>query len=241
MFDYEFVFTDLFTKYSAKVLVPDLVPDEAFDKRLLRNSRLVKFPGIKEQLYATDFVPNDRVLDELRLDRGSVIVVLRPPATVAHYHVEASERLFDDSIEWLEGKENIITVVLPRTKHQYESLAKSLHGKSNFRLLAKPINGLSLLYHSDIVISGGGTMNREAAVLGLPVFSIFLGKEGAVDKYLSSKGLLTFVKSKEDLMKIEIRKRESKKESHEVSKSIGSGSEALMNFIINEIVSTVRK
>ena len=42
-------------------------------------------------------------------------------------------------------------------------------------------------------------MNREAAALGVPVYSIFRGTTGAVDKYLEEEGRLTMLKSVEDV------------------------------------------
>ena len=67
------------------------------------------------------------------------------------------------------------------------------------RIPEQVVDGLNLIWHSDFVISGGGTMNREAAALGVPVYSIFRSKIGAVDQYLSSMGRLVLLESAEDL------------------------------------------
>jgi predicted glycosyltransferase len=75
----------------------------------------------------------------------------------------------------------------------------------------KVLNGLDLIWHSDLVISGGGTMNREAAAMGVPVYSIFRGKLGAVDRYLSETGRLSLIQSRADVSaKIKVAKRQQR-------------------------------
>ena len=92
----------------------------------------------------------------------------------------------------------------------------------------KVVDGLNLIWNSDLVISGGGTMNREAAALGVPVYSIFRGKIGAVDRYLSENGRLTLIKNIEDIRtKITLVKREQqlapKQKNNSALKSIVDG------------------
>jgi uncharacterized protein len=71
------------------------------------------------------------------------------------------------------------------------------------------LDGLNLIWHSDLVISGGGTMNREAAALGVPVYSIFRGTIGAVDHFLSGEHRLVLLESPADLApKLKVQRRD---------------------------------
>jgi predicted glycosyltransferase len=158
----------------------------------------------------------------LGLDTMDLIVTMRPPATEAHYHNPLSEKLFEASIDYIASKEGTRIIVVPRGHNQREMIEQKWGKWVSDRKIIIPekvINGLSLIWYSDMVISGGGTMNREAAALGVPVYSIFTGKIGAVDKYLCSMGRLTLLESIEDVQnRISLVRRER----HEVPKNANS-------------------
>jgi predicted glycosyltransferase len=76
-------------------------------------------------------------------------------------------------------------------------------------VLQQPAEFISLLKGVDLVVSGGGTMLREAAFLGIPAYSIFHNRIGAVDRHLTSIGRLSILRSPEDFSNIEIERRSS--------------------------------
>jgi uncharacterized protein len=105
-------------------------------------------------------------------------------------------------VEYLSKKPELKLVALPRNEKQATWLKErwpDLFSDGKMRIPEKIVDGLNLIWYSDFVISGGGTMNREAASLGVPVYSIFRGKIGAVDQYLSKAGRLVLLESLEDL------------------------------------------
>ncbi|MFX0202990.1 MAG: DUF354 domain-containing protein, partial [Candidatus Hodarchaeota archaeon] len=160
--------------------------------------------GLKENVYIEAFEPDSNILDELNIDPQKIIITLRPPATDAHYHNPESETLFEAVLEFLGGHPKTRMVILPRTQKQGASLKKTYSNWFASRKIIIPnhvVNGLNLIWHSDLVASGGGTMNREAAALGVPVYSIFRGDTGAVDRYLSDSGRLTLIETAEDVPK----------------------------------------
>ena len=77
-------------------------------------------------------------------------------------------------------------VVLPRVESQRAELA-SVPG---FVVPERAIDAQSLIAYADLVISAGGTMNREAVALGTPVYTTFEGRLGAVDERLIDEGRL---------------------------------------------------
>jgi uncharacterized protein len=180
-------------------LVPKVIPAEAvpFARRGVRH-----YPGIKEDVYAHNLAPDAGLLRVLGISPDELLITVRPPATEAHYHDRESEELFVEFIEHALGTASARVVLLPRNKNQGTHLRS--HHPAWFRngrcvIPDQAVDGLSLVWCSDLVMSGGGTMCREAAALGVPVYSVFRGPLGAVDRSLESDGKLTILRSRQDV------------------------------------------
>ena len=199
IFDYEHASALTFSQ-PTYVIVPEIVTNQVRQSR--KKSQVYSYPGIKEDVYVPSFKPDSRILTMLGLNDNDIITVVRPPASEAHYRNPESDKLFDATIETLAVLENVKMVMLPRNDKQ-EALIKEkwseLCSQKKIIIPEEVVDGLNLIWHSDFVISGGGTMNREAAALGVPVYSIFRGTTGAVDKYLSEQGRLTMLETVEDV------------------------------------------
>lgn len=170
------------------------------------------YPGLKEDVYVPEFRPDKTILQLLELDEREVIVAVRPPASEAHYFCASSKRLFEDFMDWIVSFPNVRVVMLPRNKRQERKMLRerSCWFEGNRVTIPKAvIDGLNLLWHCDLAVSGGGTMNREAAALGVPVYSIFRGPIGAVDQQLAREGRLVLLETKDDFpAKIAVSKRQ---------------------------------
>src|ERR1019366_3349169 len=167
-----------------------------------RKDHILKYPGIKEDVYVPRFNPDPGILAKFGVDGKDVIVLVRPPATEAHYHRPESDELFEAVLNFLGGKPQVKMILLPRNERQAADI------RSRWATLFA--TGQILIWYSDLVISGGGTMNREAAALGVPVYSIFRGKIGAVDRYLASVERLTLIENLEDIENKLILKKRSR-------------------------------
>lgn len=182
-------------------IMPDLIPDHAMTDE---TERILKYPGLKEDVYVLGFKPDHKILPGLGIGPGDLVITLRPPATEAHYHNPEAEVLFAATLRWLENKQHVRVVTLPRNARQRDEIKRDWpHLIASGRMIIPevPVDGLNLVWFSDLVISGGGTMNREAAALGVPVYSIFRGKIGAVDQYLADHSRLTLIETVDDLQK----------------------------------------
>jgi hypothetical protein len=180
-------------------IVPEVIPNEALDTPA---ERVKKYPGIKEDVYAWSLTPDSSLRQSLSISDDQILAVVRPPAREAHYHNPESELLFARAMDRLSGMEEVRVILLPRHKKQEEWVrARWPQWFSNQRVtvLGKPVDGLNLLWHADLVIGGGGTMNREAAALGIPVYSVFRGKVGAIDRDLERTGRLTMLETLADV------------------------------------------
>ena len=188
MFDYEYakVMHHWNGRLATRVIVPSAIPEEALARYGMRPPKLVRYPGLKEEYYLADHAIDDGVLGELGLDPTRLIAVVRPPPEVTLYHRGASTDLFAQTLErLLAAAPAVQTVVLPRTDAQRVALVGGAAIVPDHA-----IDGPSLVAASDLVISAGGTMNREAAALGVPAYTPFAARLGAVDRRLITEGRL---------------------------------------------------
>ena len=178
-----------------RVLVPDAIPVDAMVTAGAAEEKLVRYPGLKEDYYLAGFEPSPRVLSELGLpelgvssDRmdDRVLVVVRPPPETSAYH--ASNPLYGEVLDRLSAADSTVAVLIARTEAQ----RAEAEGRRDPTLVVprEAIDAQSLIAYADLVVSAGGTMNREAVALGTPVRTIFTGELGAVDAELMREGLL---------------------------------------------------
>jgi predicted glycosyltransferase len=195
-FDYEWAVVQhqVNCRLARAVVVPDAIPPERLERYGARG-KIRGYPGLKEEYYLADFEPDPAVLGELGIDRAEPLVVVRTPPEVSLYH-RFENPLFAGVLERLAGSQ---TVVLPRTPGQRVELA----GRG-FVVPERAVDAQSLVAYADLVISAGGTMNREAVALGTPVFTTFEGRLGAVDEALLREGRL---RKLDDPGQIEVRRR----------------------------------
>ncbi|MDP2234668.1 MAG: DUF354 domain-containing protein [Actinomycetota bacterium] len=198
MFDYEFakLSHSINVRFSTKALVPDAISVEALSPYGGNESNVDRYPGLKEEYYLADFEPNEAILGELGLDPAKVLVVLRTPPSMAAYH-RMENPVFDDVMRRIAARDDIQAVVLLRTPDQRAGVAEI--GADNLIIPDKVVDAQSLVYYADVVISGGGTLNREAVALGTPAYTVFHGVMGAVDLDLIAQGRLHRLESAETL------------------------------------------
>jgi len=192
MFDYEWatVQHSVNCRLARTVVVPDAIPSARLDRYGARG-KVRTYPGLKEEYYLADFEPDPGVLVELGLDPRQPIAVVRTPPEVSLYHRFESD-LFAGVLERLRGAQ---AVVLPRTRAQRAELTRA----GGLIVPDRALDAQSLIAYADLVVSAGGTMNREAVALGTPVFTVFEGKLGAVDDRLIAEGRLRRLASAEQL------------------------------------------
>jgi predicted glycosyltransferase len=197
MFDYEWatVQHNVNCRLAQAVVVPDAIPVKRL-YRLGARGKIHFYPGLKEEYYLADFEPDQGVLADLGLDQSEPIAVVRTPPEVSLYHRFEND-LFVRVLDRLRGTQ---TVVLPRTPEQREQLSE----QGDWVVPEHAIDAQSLIASADLVVSAGGTMNREAVALGTPVFTVFEGRLGAIDEQLIERGSMTRLERAED---VQLRKR----------------------------------
>jgi uncharacterized protein len=193
-FDYEWarVQHSINCRLARRVVVPEAIPPERLARYGAGPDKLRRYAGLKEEYYLADFVPSDAVLHELGIDPARPLAVVRTPPAVSLYHRFAAP-VFAEVLERLRGEQ---VVVLPRTPAQRAELAR----RGGFTVPERAIDAQSLIAHADLVISGGGTMNREAVALGTPVWTTFEGRLGAVDERLIAEGRLNRLVRADDVV-----------------------------------------
>ena len=216
------------------ILMPDVIPQDAMSAK---TDRVMRYPGLKEDVYVPRFRPDSSIREQLGVSEDDLMVVVRPPATEAHYHNPESEILFAETMRYLGSMPNVRTVTLPRNARQGKQLHadwKDMISSGRMIIPGSPVDGLNLIWFSDLVVSGGGTMNREAAALGVPVYSIFRGRIGAVDRYLADHGRMTLIESPGDVRrKISVRRWARPAQPN-------TGGRPALSFIVKAILSILR-
>src|SRR5579875_3577388 len=192
-FDYEWATVQhaVNCRLARAVVVPDLIPAERLYRYGARG-KIAAYAGLKEEYYLADFEPDEGVLGELGLDPALPIAVVRTPPAVSLYHRFEND-LFGSVLDRLKGTQ---TVVLPRTAEQRAELTS----RGGFVVPERAIDAQSLIAFADLMVSAGGTMNREAVALGTPVFTVFEGRLGAVDERLIADGRLRRLSSADEVV-----------------------------------------
>jgi predicted glycosyltransferase len=206
--DYEFATLQhhLGMRAATNVVVPDSIPVERLARFGVRPPKLLRYPGLKEEYYLSDFEPDPAVLEQLAIDPDRVLVVLRPPPDVSLYHRQ-SNPLFPQTLAFLGNLDSVHAVVLPRTDEQREYVREL--ALPSVIVPDRAVDAQSLIAAADVVVSAGGTMNREAAALGVPVYTTYGGRLGGVDEELIRQARL---KPLTDPRALELRKRSTKDE-----------------------------
>jgi predicted glycosyltransferase len=188
-FDYEWAAIQhhVNCRLAQAVVVPEAIPPERLE-RYGAKGKVRSYEGLKEEYYLADFEPDPGVLSALAIDRGRALVVVRTPPEVSLYHRFEND-LFAAVLARLRAaaqSDGVQVVVLPRTAAQRAQLSEV----AGFTVPEHAIDAQSLIAFADLVISAGGTMNREAVALGTPVYTTFEGRLGAVDERLIAEGRL---------------------------------------------------
>jgi predicted glycosyltransferase len=199
MFDYEWAVAQhhLICRLADRVLVPDAIPAERLARYGAQPPKLVRYPGLKEEYYLSDFEPDPGVLATLEVDPASILCVVRTAPSYALYLGGSENPLLPRVLARLSGDERTRIVVLARTEEQRR--ATRALGLPRVVVPERAVDGRSLVAFADLLVSAGGTMNREAAVLGTPVWSVFEGRLGAVDERLAAEGRLRFLRDPAEL------------------------------------------
>jgi predicted glycosyltransferase len=195
-------------RFASRVIVPRAFPEEALRRYGARARKVRRYEGTKEDVYLADFEPDPgfpETLRELGVKPSDVLVVVRPPALAALYHRFENE-LFDELLSRLLARDDVKTVMLARTEKERAAYARRT-STTNLILPRHALNGANLIASADLVISAGGTMNREAAALGVPAATIYAGRWAAIDEELVHEGRLRRITTLEDLDALPVEKK----------------------------------
>lgn len=195
-------------RLASRVIVPCAFPEEALRRYGARSAKVRRYNGTKEDVYLADFEADPRfralTLGELGVSPDDVLVVVRPPARDALYHRFDNE-LFDEMLARLRASPGVKVILLARTESQRKAYGAGAGG--NLILPPAALDGANLLAAADLVVSAGGTMNREAAALGIPAATIYAGRPAALDEELIREGRLRRINTREDLHALPLEKR----------------------------------
>ena len=207
MNDYEFSEHRLANAVATVIMFPIYIPDSRLAAAGHSMRKVIRYHGFKEQIYLKDFKPAEGFRALLKIPDDAILITMRPPSTTANYHDPRSEALFRECLKHFSMRDDTFCLIVNRTASEQRLVPPELLARGNVEFLTRSVDGLQLIWHSDIVVSGGGTMNRESALLGIPAYSIFTGRKPYLDEYLRDQGRLQFVEAVKDVHAIPVARR----------------------------------
>ncbi len=190
-------------RLARRVIVPECFPDARL-KQFGAASKVSKYSGLKEQIYLSGFRPLPYYFQTIGVETNTPIVVMRPPAPWAAYHRKFGDTLFDEVLDYI-AAQDVKIIFTPRVNAQADHIRA--RNFKNVWIPPRVLDGPNLVFHAHAVISGGGTLNREAAILGTPAYTVFKGELGAVDEWLITRGRLTQIARANDFEKIMLQEK----------------------------------
>ncbi|MBS1912137.1 MAG: DUF354 domain-containing protein [Bacteroidetes bacterium] len=205
MLDYEWTEMFILKRLATRLFCPRALGPERLGAAGIPVGKVSWYDGFKEQMYLADFVPDPGFRASIGAGSAGRLITIRPPGLIGNYHDERSEEICRRAIAIAAMDPENHLVILPKTRLERELVRSSLPAGARARVMIpdRALPGLQLLHASDMAISGGGTMNRESALLGVPTYSIFTGRRAAVDEELARRGLLKFLSRPEDIESID--------------------------------------
>jgi uncharacterized protein len=200
MFDYEWAALQHHAncRLANRVMVPEAIPRDRLARYGARDGKLISYPGLKEEYYLSDFEPDRAVLQQLGVDQAGILCVVRTAPSYALYLGGSETPLLARVLKRASADPRVHTVVLARTDRQREDVRRL--GLERVVVPQHTVDGSSLVALADVLVSAGGTMNREAAVLGTPVWSMFEGPLGGVDERLVQEGRLRLLQGEDEIV-----------------------------------------
>jgi len=198
-------------RLASRVIVPRAFPAAALRRYGASERKVRRYDGFKEDVYLADWHPGDgekeRLLKSLNASAEQVLIVVRPPARDALYH-RFDNKLFDALLEHLLAQHGVRVVLLARNDAQREEFI-TRHQSERIIAPHAALDGATLIATADLVVSAGGTMNREAAALGVPVATVYAGEWAAVDEQLVREGRLKRIRTQADIHALRISRKEA--------------------------------
>lgn len=214
-------------------LISKLIIPEIFDvwntiKFGMDPNNIIRYNGTCEVTHLEDFDYNPNILEDLGLElQKDKIILMRPEPSLASYlDADCTKSVLTPIVEQLKDIADIL--VIPRFKMQGE-LFEDI---PNVHIVKTPVDTFSLMKKADLVIGAGGTMNREAALLGTPVISCYPGSQLSVDTYYINKGLMNRSTSLDEIITMS-KKLLSKPHNEEKLET-----DNLIDLIVDEIYKT---
>jgi predicted glycosyltransferase len=222
-------------RLATRILVPEALRNTRIARQGAHGRKTTFYPGLKEELYVGDFELDHEILSRLGIRRSAeeAIVVTRTPPSRAIYH-RFHNPVFLETLRALDGDPNAVLVVL--TRHREQRAAIEALKLRRCVMPEHAVDARSLMHEADLVVGAGGTMTREAALLGVPTVSLFAGAQPAVDRWLEQHGMLRRISNPEEVLPVQRRPTDPK--STEELTDRGS---KLIDVVIEAVETTGRR
>ena len=215
-------------RVAKKIIVPDVFAKQNLYPFGASEEQIEIYKGLKENVYLSEFIPDSMFLENIGIPEDKILVTMRPESNVSAYH-QFENPLFKEALNYIASYDNTLIILLPRNLEQRKKFETM--GLPNVIFPSSVLDGPNLIYNSDLIVGAGGTMNREAVALGTPVYSLFMGRLGSVDRHLIDSGKLIWIKDSLDIKRIKIIRK------NKLEFKTKQADQRLITEIVNKILS----
>jgi hypothetical protein len=193
-------------------------------------NNIIRYDGTSEITHFKNFQYNENIFEDLNLNlKKSKTILMRPePSLAAYLDADCNESVLSPIVDVLENYANIL--IIPRFKEQEQIFENN----KNVTIIKPPVDTFSLMKRCDLVIGAGGTMNREAALLGTPVISCYPGRLLAVDKHYIDMGMIKRSTNPEEIVNIALKLLVNKNNNGEIK------TDDLFHIIVDNVYNSIK-
>ena len=169
---------------ASTIMVPEFFSMDRVCRQWGNPRKVVHYPGVKEGIYLSGLEEhiNKRAASVQSLPE----IFIRPEPWTAQYY-RGAVCFMDELIIGL--KDKYLITLMPRGEQQAKHYRQARF--SGIKIPEKPLTLEDMASRCSLFIGAGGTMTREAAVMGIPTLSVYQGELLAVDRYLLERGYMT--------------------------------------------------
>ncbi len=172
------------------LITPNCIPQEIYIQLHANLEKLIRYNGLDEIAWLSEYTPNPQVLNKLDLEKGKFLLIRSEPAHASYFidKIKPDETMISEFIPPIFKKfPNHKYLILVRSDNQEKFLIKKLKGLTKEKnLIIKHYlpNIVDLCFYGSLIISGGGTIVRESSLLNVPSIEFFPGESAPQETFL---------------------------------------------------------
>ncbi|MHA2039799.1 MAG: DUF354 domain-containing protein, partial [Promethearchaeota archaeon] len=194
------------------IITPECIPIELYIKLHADREKIIRYNGLDEIAWLSEYTPNPSSLDRFDLDKGNYLLIRSEPVHASYFidKLKPEETMISEFLPGIYREfPNHTYLLLVRSDKQEQFLLKKLQEfrkEKNIIVTQYLPNIVDLCFYGALIISGGGTIVRESSLLNVPSIEFFPGDSAPQENFLIKNGFpLEHVRDNNKLIESAIR------------------------------------